>query len=314
MSEPTTARGTACPAGRRRRRRAAHRRAGVARRRTAPPTGPTAPPYSTRRSRSAGPDVSRAACCSSWPVSRAVSLLLRWVHGDDTTGWTWSSRLRRPSATWSAPASGSRWRSCWAVACCSSLGLLLLVPARSHRFLGVLALLVSLVVVAGVLVPLADATGSSAPSTSASGSPSRSPSLGLLGSLKALLTGRDGGRRAEPASVRDEGAVGAGELHRLDQVERARRSSSKPRQLTSSIDAPAQVGAAQLGPLQPRPVEVGAGEVALPQVGVGEVGLAEPLAGQVERRRGRPRAARCSSSRTRSTSSAAAARRGTASR
>ena len=39
--------------------------------------------------------------------------------------------------------------------------------------------------------------------------------LGLLGSLKALLTGRDGA----DALVGDEGAVGAGDLHGLHQVE-----------------------------------------------------------------------------------------------
>ena len=68
------------------------------------------------------------------------------------------------------------------------LGLLAFVPARAHRFLGALALLVSLVVAAGVLVPLADldwdlqrwAVG--AWFTVAVGG------LGLLGALKALLT------------------------------------------------------------------------------------------------------------------------------
>jgi hypothetical protein len=69
------------------------------------------------------------------------------------------------------------------------LGLLMYAPARTHRFLGVLALLVSLVVAAGVLVPLADldwdldrlAVG--AWFTVAVGG------LGLAGALKALSTG-----------------------------------------------------------------------------------------------------------------------------
>ena len=66
--------------------------------------------------------------------------------------------------------------------------LLVVLPARSHRFLGVLALLVALVAGAGVLVPLADVGWR--PDTIDTGFwfAVAVPVLGLLGALKALLT------------------------------------------------------------------------------------------------------------------------------
>lgn len=69
------------------------------------------------------------------------------------------------------------------------LGVLLWLPARSHRFLGLLALLVSLVVVAGVLVPLADADWDFGFFEIGFWFAIAVAVLGLLGSLKAALTG-----------------------------------------------------------------------------------------------------------------------------
>jgi hypothetical protein len=63
------------------------------------------------------------------------------------------------------------------------------LPMRSHRFLGGLALLVSAAVTAGVLVPLVDAgwdLGFFGPGFWCAIAVAV---LGLLGSLKALLTG-----------------------------------------------------------------------------------------------------------------------------
>jgi hypothetical protein len=75
------------------------------------------------------------------------------------------------------------------------LGLLLFVPARTHRALGVLALLVSLVVAAGVLVPLADADWDVQRWAVGGWSAVAVAGLGFLGALKALMTGPKVGRR-----------------------------------------------------------------------------------------------------------------------
>jgi hypothetical protein len=69
------------------------------------------------------------------------------------------------------------------------LGLLVFVPARSHRFLGALALVVSLVVAAGVLVPLADLDWDVQRWAVGGWFTVAVGGLGFLGALKALLTG-----------------------------------------------------------------------------------------------------------------------------
>jgi NADH:ubiquinone oxidoreductase subunit H len=64
------------------------------------------------------------------------------------------------------------------------------LPARSHRFLGLLALILSLAIVAAVLVPLARASWSLAPFDIGFWFAIAVAALGLLGALKALATGR----------------------------------------------------------------------------------------------------------------------------
>ena len=68
------------------------------------------------------------------------------------------------------------------------LGLLMFVPARTHRFLGALALLVSLVVGAAVLVPLADADWDVDRWAVGGWFTVAVAALGVLGALKALMT------------------------------------------------------------------------------------------------------------------------------
>jgi len=75
------------------------------------------------------------------------------------------------------------------------LGLLLFVPAKTHRFLGALALLVSLVVAAAVLVPLAEANWDLQPWAVGAWFTAAVAGLGFLGALKALMTGPKVGRR-----------------------------------------------------------------------------------------------------------------------
>lgn len=68
------------------------------------------------------------------------------------------------------------------------LGLLLLVPARSHRLVGVLALLASLAAAAAVVVLMADVAWMPDRFGPGMWCAVAVPVLGLLGSLKAMLT------------------------------------------------------------------------------------------------------------------------------
>ena len=68
------------------------------------------------------------------------------------------------------------------------LGLLMFVPAKTHRFLGALALLVTLVVAAGVLVPLAELDWDARSWAVGAWFAAAVGGLGFLGALKALMT------------------------------------------------------------------------------------------------------------------------------
>jgi hypothetical protein len=123
-------------------------------------------------------------------IAAGVSLLLVWVRGGDTgldlvrggvddiaDGTLWSTGSWQPSAV------------VFGGAALFLLGLLMYVPARTHRFLGVLALLVALAVAAGVLVPLADAAWDVSGFDVGFWFTVAVGGLGLLGALKALMTG-----------------------------------------------------------------------------------------------------------------------------
>jgi hypothetical protein len=68
------------------------------------------------------------------------------------------------------------------------LGLVLFRPARTHRVVGVLALLVALAAAAGVLVLLADAYWTAAELDLGVWFAVAVPALGVLGAIKAMLT------------------------------------------------------------------------------------------------------------------------------
>jgi hypothetical protein len=68
------------------------------------------------------------------------------------------------------------------------LGLLLFRRARTHRVVGVLALLTALVASAGVVVPIADANWSTSSFGPGMWVATAVPVLGALGALKAMLT------------------------------------------------------------------------------------------------------------------------------
>ena len=124
-------------------------------------------------------------------MAAGVSVLLVWVHGGATGLDLVRDGLHDAASGAAALAGTGSWQPLAVVGGgigLFGLGLLMYVPAKTHRLLGALALLVSLVVAAGVLVPLADARWDldrlavGAWFTVAVGG------LGLLGGLKGLST------------------------------------------------------------------------------------------------------------------------------
>jgi hypothetical protein len=126
-------------------------------------------------------------------MAAGVSLLLHWRHGSGATGLT----LVRRGVEALGSGGGELWRSgLWqplAVVLAGGvlflLGLLLFVPARSHRLLGVVGLFVALAAAVGVLVPLADADWRVDRFAIGMWFAVAVAGLGLLGALKAMLTG-----------------------------------------------------------------------------------------------------------------------------
>jgi hypothetical protein len=124
-------------------------------------------------------------------IAAGVSLLVVWVHG----GATGLELVGDGVDDLGAPrrlADRDSWAPLAVVfggAALFVLGLLAFVPAKSHRFLGALALLVTLVVTAGVLVPLADADWDLERWAVGAWLAVAIGGLGFLGALKALMTG-----------------------------------------------------------------------------------------------------------------------------
>jgi hypothetical protein len=125
-------------------------------------------------------------------MAAGVSLLVVWVHGGALGLELVRDGLEDARGGVARVAGTGSWQPLAVVGggiVLFVLGLLMYVPARTHRFLGVLALLVSLVVAAGVLVPLADANWDLTHSAVGSWFTAAVGGLGLLGALKALSTG-----------------------------------------------------------------------------------------------------------------------------
>jgi hypothetical protein len=126
-------------------------------------------------------------------VAAGVSLLLRWLHRSDSTGLTiLRTSLRHLGEQRGVFLTDGWWQPVAVVlggGVLFLLGLLLLVPARAHRLLGLVALLVALVVTAGVLTPMAQDRWATDPFDLGWWFAAAVAGLGLLGALKALLTG-----------------------------------------------------------------------------------------------------------------------------
>jgi hypothetical protein len=154
----------------------------------------TTPQYSTQPVKIRRGDALAALLLILAGIAAGVSLLLSWLPGDDTKGLDILKLGFRTISNkgWGELFSSGLWQPLAVMlggGVLFVLGLLMLVPARAHRFLGLLALLVSFAVAAGVLVPLADDKWKLGDFRVGFYLAIAVAVLGLLGSLKALLTG-----------------------------------------------------------------------------------------------------------------------------
>jgi hypothetical protein len=154
----------------------------------APPPDATTPQYNDRPVAVRGPESLGGLLLLLAGIAAGISLLLDWLKDDDVSGW---GLVRNGFDDLADSLDSGLWQPLAIIlggGVLFVLGLLLWLPMRRHRFLGLLALLVTGAVIAGVLVPLADADwdlGFFGPGfwcgIAVAG-------LGLLGSLKALLS------------------------------------------------------------------------------------------------------------------------------
>lgn len=159
-----------------------------------PPADPaaTAPAWSTKPVAVRRPDAFGALCLLLAGVAAALSLLLPWTPGGPTGLDLARDVVDQAGSDWTGLFDRGLWQPGAVLAGGAFfllLGLLLLVPARAHRFLGVLALLVAGVVVAAVVVPSYDQQWQLDAFDLGFYFALAVAALGLLGAVKALLTG-----------------------------------------------------------------------------------------------------------------------------
>lgn len=157
-------------------------------------TQATTPDYSPRPVAVRRSDVLGGLLLLLAGVAAGVSLLLRWLTGNDDTGRELVGRgfadLRDGVGTL---VDSGFWQPLTVVLggiVLLVLGVLLFLPAKRHRGLGLLALLVAGAVAAAVLVPLVQADFRPGAFRAGFWCAVAVAVLGLLGALKALLTGR----------------------------------------------------------------------------------------------------------------------------
>ncbi|MBN1093899.1 hypothetical protein JKP75_15865 [Blastococcus sp. TML/M2B] len=152
--------------------------------------GTTAPVWSAEPVAVRGPDSLGGLLLILAGLAAALSLVLDWVDDLDGTGL---DLVRDGFDDLDSLVDTGLWQPMAVVlggGVLLVLGVLMWLPARSHRLLGLLGLLVSGLVVWAVVVPLQDADwrlGTFGPGFWCAIAVAV---LGVLGSLKALLTGR----------------------------------------------------------------------------------------------------------------------------
>ena len=155
---------------------------------SAPPE-PTAPPYSEKPVPFRHPESLGGLLLILAGIAAGVSLLLDWLDGEDVSGLT---LVRQGFEDFGGIVDTGLWQPLAIVlggGVLLLLGLAMWLPLRTHRFLGLLALIVTLIVTAGVLVPLSQADWDLGFFAIGFWFGIAVAVLGLLGSLKALLTG-----------------------------------------------------------------------------------------------------------------------------
>jgi hypothetical protein len=161
-----------------------------------PPAGDpyaTTPQYTTQPVAVRRPDVLAGLLLLLAGAAAAFSLVLDWLVAEKVTGL---DLVRDGFATFDSGVgqvfTSGLWQPLLAVlggGALAVLGLLMFVPARTHRALGLLALIITVGVVAAVLVPLARAGWDTGVFDVGFWFAVAVAGLGLLGSLKAVATG-----------------------------------------------------------------------------------------------------------------------------
>lgn len=150
----------------------------------------TTPQYSDRPVAIRGPESLGGLLLILAGIVAAISLLLDWLADDDISGW---SLVRNGFDDLGGIFDDGLWQPLAVVlggGVLFVLGVLMWLPMKRHRFLGLLGLLVSAVVTAGVLVPLAEADWDLEFFGPGFWCAIAVAVLGLLGSLKALVSRR----------------------------------------------------------------------------------------------------------------------------
>jgi hypothetical protein len=157
------------------------------------PDHATEPEYSNRPVAFRRPDALAALLLILAGVAAAVSLLLRWVRGNEATGWGIVHRgLDAARSGVGTIFDLGYWEPMVVIGAGGVLfvlGLLMLLPTRTHRFLGLVALLVALAAAAGVLTAMGQDSWKVSIYDVGMWFAAAVAGLGLLGGLKALLTG-----------------------------------------------------------------------------------------------------------------------------
>src|SRR3954449_12403685 len=148
----------------------------------------TAPAYSDRPVAIRGPESLGGLLLILAGLVAAVSLVLHWLADRDVSGW---GLVRTAFDDLGGAFSSGLWQPLVIVlggGVLFLLGLALWLPARSHRLVGLVALLVSAAITAAVLVPLVIAKWDLGFFGPGFWCGIAVAVLGLVGSLKAVLT------------------------------------------------------------------------------------------------------------------------------